>query len=58
MCYYVYYPKEKAVREGKDGAGRRFNLDVKDRLLMFLVYYSSVHTQFSCIITCKQLYDH
>ena len=31
--------KRKAVRERKAGAGRRFNLDVKDRFLMLLVYY-------------------
>jgi hypothetical protein len=29
----------KDVREKKAGAGRRFNLDVKDRFLMLLVYY-------------------
>jgi Helix-turn-helix of DDE superfamily endonuclease len=31
--------KRKSIRERKAGAGRPFKLDVKDRLLMLLVYY-------------------
>jgi len=31
--------KRKSIRERKVGAGRPFKLDVKDRLLMLLVYY-------------------
>jgi hypothetical protein len=31
--------KRKVIRERKDGAGRRFKLNVKDRFLMLLVYY-------------------
>ena len=31
--------KRKDVRERKAGAGRQFNLNVKDRFLMLLVYY-------------------
>jgi hypothetical protein len=31
--------KRKTVRDRKVGAGRPFKLDVKDRVLMLLVYY-------------------
>jgi hypothetical protein len=31
--------KRKTDRERKDGAGRPFKLDVRDRFLMLLVYY-------------------
>jgi len=31
--------KRKVIRERKDGAGRLFKLNVKDRFLILLVYY-------------------
>ena len=47
MRYNVYHHKRKDVRERKAGAGRPFKLDVKDRFLMLLVYYRSLHNLYA-----------